>query len=404
MGMKVRIIKTSIIYELPESYAMRLIEQRMAEYVSGDIPVTPEPGPEDIDLQQYGVGPDEAFTSLTELLRTLKDDARSKRIDLYEGTYDILEEMGGQEFLDGLTGKENWYEIFPVVPPNTEIVGHGRVEITMKLPETASESALDKLSPVTLMGSAKLKNLTIRCDTGYACVRAQVAGITDFSGAVWEIENCTLEYSKAEVSMGDGGLCCAYAELRSGVELHIRNCVFKAGAPWLRGYTLKISNRAIASALSPRICIEGCALDGGMYLSSHTAPGIDPFTLVDVQIENSHIIGSVGKYAPEQTSEGLCVDCYRMTYINTPHTSSAYNLANLIPDVVYDNLDKKMSVLYTAQELTEKQQTQARTNIGAAASADGCPKVTEADNGKFLRVVDGAWAAVTVPDAAEVSF
>lgn len=479
MGMKVRIIKTSIIYELPESYAMRLIEQRMAEFVSGDIPVTPEPEPEDIDQQQYEIGPDKKLNNFSQLLRALKDDARSKRIDLYEGTYDILEEMGGQEFLDGLTGKEKWYEILPVVPPNTEIVGHGRVEITMKLPETASESALDKLSPVTLMGSAKLKNLTIRCDTGYACVRAEVAGIADFSGAVWEIENCTLEYSKDILVLGDGGVCCVYAMTRSGVELHMRSCVCKAGATDFWGHTLRISNNGLASVLSPRVCIEDCALDGGMYLSCHTPPWVNPFTVVDVKIENSHINGGVYKEAQEETSEGLCVDCYRVTYINTPATSSSYNVANLIPDVVYDNLDKKKSVLYTAQELTDAQKAQARTNISAAASvhthdaseidsgtlpvsrggtgrstltsgyylagngtssvklkapADvlsdigaaasrhthaltddaitgvlpaskgGLPAVTAEDNGKFLRVVDGAWTAATVPDAAEVKF
>lgn len=34
----------------------------------------------------------------------------------------------------------------------------------------------------------------------------------------------------------------------------------------------------------------------------------------------------------------------------------------------------------------------------------GTPTVTTADNGKFLRVIDGAWAAATVPNAEEVSF
>ena len=34
----------------------------------------------------------------------------------------------------------------------------------------------------------------------------------------------------------------------------------------------------------------------------------------------------------------------------------------------------------------------------------GLPAVTEADNGKFARVVDGAWAAETVPTAEEASF
>ena len=32
------------------------------------------------------------------------------------------------------------------------------------------------------------------------------------------------------------------------------------------------------------------------------------------------------------------------------------------------------------------------------------PEVTIADNGKFLRVVGGAWAAVNLPNAEEASF
>lgn len=57
------------------------------------------------------------------------------------------------------------------------------------------------------------------------------------------------------------------------------------------------------------------------------------------------------------------------------------------------------SVHHTPQELSEEQQEQARENIGA-----GLPVVTADDNGKFLRVADGAWAAVTISNAEEVSF
>ena len=35
---------------------------------------------------------------------------------------------------------------------------------------------------------------------------------------------------------------------------------------------------------------------------------------------------------------------------------------------------------------------------------DMIPEVTSEDNGKFLRVVDGAWAAVSVPNAEGVGF
>ena len=35
---------------------------------------------------------------------------------------------------------------------------------------------------------------------------------------------------------------------------------------------------------------------------------------------------------------------------------------------------------------------------------EGVPTVTTANNGQFLRVVNGAWAAATVPSAEEASF
>ena len=39
-----------------------------------------------------------------------------------------------------------------------------------------------------------------------------------------------------------------------------------------------------------------------------------------------------------------------------------------------------------------------------AVDMEGVPTVTTANNGQFLRVVNGAWAASTVPNAEEASF
>lgn len=41
---------------------------------------------------------------------------------------------------------------------------------------------------------------------------------------------------------------------------------------------------------------------------------------------------------------------------------------------------------------------------GGGSSGSSLPDVTTADNGKFLRVVEGQWAAATVPNAEEASF
>ena len=51
---------------------------------------------------------------------------------------------------------------------------------------------------------------------------------------------------------------------------------------------------------------------------------------------------------------------------------------------------------YNEQTLTDDQRAQAMANI--------LPAVTSDDNGKFMTVVDGAWAAEAIPNAEEASF
>lgn len=46
----------------------------------------------------------------------------------------------------------------------------------------------------------------------------------------------------------------------------------------------------------------------------------------------------------------------------------------------------------------------ANGNAVAQDMLSDMPEVTTADNGKFLRVINGDWAAATVPNAEEVAF
>lgn len=50
------------------------------------------------------------------------------------------------------------------------------------------------------------------------------------------------------------------------------------------------------------------------------------------------------------------------------------------------------------------EQTYTKQEIDDAIIEHSVPPVTSADEGKFLRVVKGAWAADTVPSANGVSF
>lgn len=311
-----------------------------------------------VQPEVYEVGIGRQFESFTECLTALKDDDRNKIIDVYEGTYNILEELGGQAFLDGITSKQMWYDLCPIVPPNTTIVGHGRVEIKMELPESNG-----KLAPLNLMGSAILRNLRISCTNAFTCVRIDKR--TGKNGnALWEIEDCVL--SSPDIVFGGESGMCIRASLYDGTILRLKNTVCSCSAGILKGTALGIKNEASLCRLSPQVFIEDCAIEGSLDFYSETHSSVNPFTVVGVRIENSHLTNAVHKSCMWEASEGGFVDCFEVTYINTPHTTQTSNLQNIIPDVEYDNSSLKKSVLYTQQTLTEARQAQARANIGAA--------------------------------------
>lgn len=62
------------------------------------------------------------------------------------------------------------------------------------------------------------------------------------------------------------------------------------------------------------------------------------------------------------------------------------------------------SQLPPPQSRNEELLLQVLEVIEGGGGGGGLPSVTTADNGKFLRVVEGAWAAASVPNASGVNF
>lgn len=64
---------------------------------------------------------------------------------------------------------------------------------------------------------------------------------------------------------------------------------------------------------------------------------------------------------------------------------------------------KIKTILYSASNPPPYPVTSVNNRTGAVTVAE-LPAVTASDNGKVIRVVDGAWAAVQLPSASGVSF
>lgn len=279
---------------------------------------------------EYHVGAGYEFETFHSCLTALKDNDLPKTIHVYGGTYDILSEMGGETFLEGLSASDNWYDVCDIIPPNTHIIGHGNVIFDLTIPAGTSADIAVLLSPINMMGSATIENVTINCNGGRYCIHAEGERMTAFNNAVWRILNCKINKSGNLTSVANA----IGVGINNGDLLEIRNCVItNDGNAGLLVHDQQ--NNAGEFAVSPRILVDGCAIDVSAYpiVMSSTHSGSVSGAVLEMTVINCYCnnkfmrkIGSGKK------------DVFHATYINTPHrTQNQDGIIDMIADTEYNN-------------------------------------------------------------------
>ena len=279
---------------------------------------------------EYHVGAGHEYTSFHDCLVALQGDNTRKTIHVYGGTYDILAEMGGAEFLAGLSSSDNWYDVCDIIPPNTHIIGHGNVIFNLTIPSGTSADIAVLLSPINMMGSATIENVTINCNGGRYCVHAEGERITTYDNAVWKIINCKINKSNNLPGVGNA----IGAGVNNGDLLEIRDCVItNDGNAGLLVHDQQ--NTAGGFEVSPRILVDGCAIDVSAYpiLMSSTHSGIVSGAVLEMTVINCYVANKFMRKIGAGNA-----DVFHATYINTPHRiQNGDGLLNIIPDTDYNN-------------------------------------------------------------------
>lgn len=280
--------------------------------------------------QEYTVGTGQQYTTLHDCLTALKGNTTEKTIHIYGGYYDILEEMGGSEFLASLTGSEAWYDVCDMIPQNTHVIGHGNVVINLTIPSGTPTNVAGLLSPINMNKSCSIENLTINCDGGRYCVHAEGSQLSENDNAVWRISNCkmtkTNNISGVQNVIGVG--------MNNGNLLEITNCIIindgNAG--------LLVHDQQTTSGLlyeSPKIFVSGCAFDVAYYpcVWSTTHSGATSGAILEATVANCFVNNKFMRKIGANKK-----DVFRVTYINTPHrTQNESGIVDLIPDTDYNN-------------------------------------------------------------------
>lgn len=279
----------------------------------------------------YTVGQGKEYQSFCACLFALAGDTSEKEIHIFGGTYDVLEELGGLDYINNLPSDRHWRTVNAIIPPNTTVIGHGNVIIKMELPTTVDNSTATLFAPINIQGSCKLKNLTITSKNCRYCIHAEGSTLSEFDNAVWSWEDLYVEKTEAVV----GTLNAIGMGLNNGQFLEIKNCVVKCtvgpaigchdnGAQFAKSPVLSFANTAFIGSSENATCV-----------SFRSTFRNNMQTVIKALFANCHITGKVQK----TTANGgeIAKDVYAVTYIRTPHeTVPTSYVTDIIPDAVYD--------------------------------------------------------------------
>lgn len=282
---------------------------------------------------QYTVGNGGDYASLTECLQALQGDTRAKTIRILPGEYDIFAELGGAAQWAAYDGDANWRDVQPVVPPNTHLLGVGRVTLRMTpSADQISAKAASLLSPLNVSWTATIENLTIIAKNCRYAIHDEASGRDEFANSEHTYRHVTAIKQSSDgigytQTLGCGEAC-------NGRYL-FEDCVIRGAVPF------SIHTNRNAAGDGTNITFRHCLLEtSGAAYSVGLSTSWDNLGLNHVIFDSCHIKAGIRTYNEQSNSDKE--NAYQITMLNcnadaTITHSNANSLDPLILNPIHTN-------------------------------------------------------------------
>lgn len=246
---------------------------------------------ESIDYKVYHVGVGQEYTNFTNLIKKLDGDATKKIIYIHPGIYDIFAEYGGSSFAKTIADTD-WRKWSAVVPPNTRVIGLGRVVFNF-LPSSdeCTKNSISVLSPINTSGSCIIENITINCKNCRYGIHDETSGLSEFYFAEKMFKNVRV-YRTAN----DTGLSSPYGHAYAsgfdvGVNVSFENCIFESPSlAWsVHDRVVKgiINNGGIFNL--KHSIFKGDSYAGLQFLNNNTDPSETIVNIIDCDVNKLRV-------------------------------------------------------------------------------------------------------------------
>lgn len=255
------------------------------------------------EKEEYTVGANGDFTTFTEMLIALENNANPKTVYVNEGVYDIYNEMGGDAYLATITNPEslNWRDVCHIVPDNTDIIGIGKV--VLKWEPSASAVGSDAMaflfSPINLSGSASLENIEVQCTNCRYAIHDEISSFARWKNVNRRYKNV---YAKHLLGTYHPTQQVYGAGIAPTGKYEFENCIFEGDGNWfhfsMHGTDMGENDKTVVN-------IRNCIIRdlNSMTVRTNGRPIVgfgnvwSAQRYIDVNIDGCWIGGIVRKYA-----------------------------------------------------------------------------------------------------------
>lgn len=275
----------------------------------------------------YYVGANRTHTSLIELLKTLSNDNSNKTIYIDGGEYDIFDEIGGGEFVNTIPSGANWRDVSVVIPPNTKIIGIGKVVLNfMPTTDQITIEASNLLSPINVSGSVYLENLIIKAKNCRYCIHDETSGLSEFNGSIKQYKNLHCIHYLNDSGYGKHqSYACGFDD---NMSFNFENCIFESEN---NGTNFSFHNRAGSSNIN----ISNCC-----FIAPETITNVIRFgnvatseKITNVNINNSYISNSI--LVNKENSESSAIQNFQLNLWKCSYNNLSINMTNTLTPKVY---------------------------------------------------------------------
>lgn len=173
----------------------------------------------------YHIGATRLYKNPIEFFTAFADDDSEKTVYIDAGTYDIYDAIGGDDFIATIQESDTWRDVSIVVPRNTKLIGVGNVILTFQPSNSMTVKAASLLSPINVLGSIYMENITIIGDKCRYCIHDDGSSDAENAESKKVYKNVRL-YKKRTSNLGYEQAFGAGASARMTLEFD--NCIFVA--------------------------------------------------------------------------------------------------------------------------------------------------------------------------------